>query len=56
MERSGCRRALLRGKGFRTHRHVKASLMVGKRSAESLGGIAFWLRYRLLGFTMEAAR
>jgi hypothetical protein len=56
MERSGCHRALLRGKGLSNAQPRDGEPDGDKRSAESLGGIAFRLRDRLLGFTMEAAR
>jgi len=56
MERSGCRLALRRGKGLSNAQPREGGRDGDKRSAESLGGIAFRLRDRRLGFTMEAAR
>jgi hypothetical protein len=52
MECSGCRRAVLRGKSLSNAQPRKGEPDEDKRSAESLGGIAFRLRDRLLGFTM----
>jgi hypothetical protein len=52
MERSGCRRALLRGTGLSNAQPREGEPGGDKRSAESLGGISFRLRDRLLGFTM----
>jgi hypothetical protein len=52
MERSGCRRALRRGKGLSNAQPREHWRDGDKRSAESLDGIAFRLRDRLLGFTM----
>jgi hypothetical protein len=56
MERSGCRRALLRGKGLLGGQPREGEPDWHKWIAESLGGIAFRLRDRQLGFTMWAAR
>jgi hypothetical protein len=56
VERSGCRRALRRGKGLSNGQPREGEPDWHKWIAESLGGIAFRLRDRQLGFTMEAAR
>jgi hypothetical protein len=56
MERSGGCRALFRVKGLADAQPCEGDANGGHRGAESLGGGAFLLRDRLLGFTLSAAR
>jgi hypothetical protein len=56
MERSGGRRALLRGEGLSDTEPREGKFHGGHRGAESVGGGAFLLRDGLLGFTLLAAR
>ena len=55
MERSGGRRALLRGEGLSDTEPREREFHGGHCGAESLGGVAFLLRDGLLGFTLAAA-
>jgi hypothetical protein len=52
MERSGRRRALLRGEGLANAQPREGEPDGGHGGAESLGGVAFLLHDWLLGFTM----
>ena len=55
MERSDCRRALLRGEGLTDAQPRKGEFHGSHCGAESLGSGAFLLRDGLLGFTLSAA-
>jgi hypothetical protein len=56
MERSGGRRALLRGEGLPNAQPREREFHGGHRGAEPVGGGAFLLRDGLLGFTLTVTR
>jgi hypothetical protein len=56
MERSGRRRALFGGEGLSDAQPCEGEANGGHRGAEPLGGGAFLLCDRLLGFTLSAVR